>query len=101
MKSPLARIRRQARKLRRAAQYDRHAFWRKQPIRPGTVLYESFSGNGALCNPEAIFRGLIADPEFAAMFRHYKEIRRGPGLDLYDLAVPMEAPEKVSCRRGV
>ncbi|MGA0566490.1 CDP-glycerol glycerophosphotransferase family protein [Rathayibacter sp. KR2-224] len=69
MKSPLARIRRQARKLRRAAQYDRHAFWRKQPIRPGTVLYESFSGNGALCNPEAIFRGLIADPEFAD-FRH-------------------------------
>jgi CDP-glycerol glycerophosphotransferase (TagB/SpsB family)/glycosyltransferase involved in cell wall biosynthesis len=46
-------------------QYDRHAFWRTQPIRPGTVLYESFSGNGALCNPEAIFRGLIADPEFA------------------------------------
>lgn len=69
MKSPFARIRRQARKLRRAAQYDRHAFWRRQPIRPGTVLYESFSGNGALCNPEAIFRGLISDPEFAG-FEH-------------------------------
>ena len=65
VKSPLARIRRQARKLKRAAEYDRHAYWRKQPVRPGTVLYESFSGNGALCNPEAIFRGLIADPEFA------------------------------------
>ncbi|WP_460521317.1 CDP-glycerol glycerophosphotransferase family protein [Humibacter antri] len=69
MKSPLARIRRQARKLKRAAQYDRHAYWRKQPVRPATVLYESFSGNGALCNPEAIFRGLIADPEFAG-FEH-------------------------------
>ena len=69
VKSPLARIRRQARKLKRAAEYDRHAYWRKQPVRPGTVLYESFSGNGALCNPEAIFRGLIADPEFAG-FEH-------------------------------
>ncbi|MHA7986185.1 CDP-glycerol glycerophosphotransferase family protein [Rathayibacter sp. CAU 1779] len=69
MKSPIARIRRQARKVRRAAQYDWHAFWRKQPIRLGTVVYESFAGNGALCNPEAIFRGLVANPEFAE-FEH-------------------------------
>jgi CDP-glycerol glycerophosphotransferase len=28
-------------------------------------MYESFAGNGMLCNPEAIFRALLADPEFA------------------------------------
>lgn len=41
------------------------AWARSRPIRPRTVLYESFAGNGALCNPEAIFRGLLGDPEFA------------------------------------
>ncbi|WP_243063981.1 glycosyltransferase [Humibacter sp. RRB41] len=67
MKSPVVRIRRQLKRVRRAAQFDRHAFWRGRPIREGTVLYESFSGNGALCNPEAIFRGLLADPDFATL----------------------------------
>ncbi|OAH51343.1 glycosyltransferase [Microbacterium oleivorans] len=41
------------------------AWSRSRPIRHRTVLYESFAGNGALCNPEAIFRALLADPEFA------------------------------------
>ncbi len=36
---------------------------------PGTVLYESFAGNGALDNPEALFRRLLDDPEFARL-RH-------------------------------
>ncbi|GAB3390804.1 glycosyltransferase [Humibacter soli] len=69
MKSPVVRIRRQLTRARRAAQFDHHAYWRKRPVRQGSVLYESFSGNGALCNPEAIFRGLLADPEFAE-FEH-------------------------------
>lgn len=33
-------------------------------VRPRAVLYESFAGNGALCNPEALFRGLLLDREF-------------------------------------
>jgi len=41
------------------------AWARSRPIRHRTVVYESFAGNGALCNPEAIFRSLLADPEFA------------------------------------
>lgn len=41
------------------------AWARSLPIRRRTVVYESFAGNGALCNPEAIFRALLADPEFA------------------------------------
>ncbi len=44
-----------------------HAHWRNQPIEPGTVLYESFSGNGMLCNPEAIFRELLATPDLAGL----------------------------------
>lgn len=38
------------------------AFVRTLPIKQDTVFYESFSGSGMLCNPEAIFRGLLADP---------------------------------------
>lgn len=41
------------------------AIARRLPVRPRVVLYESFAGNGALCNPEAIFRALLADPEFS------------------------------------
>jgi CDP-glycerol glycerophosphotransferase len=36
-------------------------------VRPGTVLYESFAGNGALCNPEAIFRELLRSADFAGL----------------------------------
>ncbi|MBD8021298.1 glycosyltransferase [Brevibacterium gallinarum] len=31
-----------------------------QPVDPQLVLWESFGGNGALCNPEALFRHVIA-----------------------------------------
>lgn len=41
----------------------RYAHWRTQPIRSGAVLYEAFSGNGVLDNPEAIFRHLLAQPD--------------------------------------
>lgn len=58
----LVRISLRARQL---ADQELYAFWRSRPIRPAVVLYESFSGNGMLCNPEAIFRGLLNDPEFA------------------------------------
>ncbi|MEO6999494.1 MAG: CDP-glycerol glycerophosphotransferase family protein, partial [Terracoccus sp.] len=39
------------------------AWVRSLPIDPEVVLYESFAGNGMLCNPEAIFRELYADPQ--------------------------------------
>lgn len=35
------------------------------PVKTRTVLWESFSGNGALCNPEALFRHVLDDPRFA------------------------------------
>ncbi|WP_308466809.1 glycosyltransferase [Rathayibacter soli] len=78
------RVRRLGRRGRRAFQFDHHAYWRAQPIRLGTVLYESFSGNGMLCNPEAIFRELMRQPDFASLqhiwalsdFRQYRETVR-------------------------
>ncbi len=45
------------------------AVWRRLPVRPRTVLYESFAGNGAVCNPEAIFRELLLAPDMADL-RH-------------------------------
>jgi CDP-glycerol glycerophosphotransferase len=54
-----------SRRLIRAARFEVYAFWRRQPIRQNTVLYESFAGNGMLCNPEAIFRALLADDKFS------------------------------------
>ena len=58
---------RTARKLVRKARKTAPLEWRAQvrqlPIDPSLVVYESFAGNGMLCNPEAIFRALLADPE--------------------------------------
>jgi CDP-glycerol glycerophosphotransferase len=47
----------------------RYARWRTQPVQPRTVLYEAFSGNGVLDNPEAIFRYLLTQPDMADL-RH-------------------------------
>lgn len=69
LRSVLRRWLRWPRRLGRALQEERRALARTRPILPGTILYESFGGNGALDNPEAIFRALIADPAFAGL-RH-------------------------------
>ena len=50
-------------RLKRAARAEYHSLWRSRPVRSDTVLYESFAGNGMLCNPEAIFRTLLAAPD--------------------------------------
>ncbi|HYO40525.1 MAG TPA: glycosyltransferase [Nocardioidaceae bacterium] len=47
----------------------RYARWRTSPVRPRTVLYEAFSGNGVLDNPEAIFRYLLTQSDLADL-RH-------------------------------
>lgn len=41
----------------------RYSRWRSRPLELNTVLYESFGGNGALDNPEAIFRYLLGAPD--------------------------------------
>ena len=50
--------------LRRAAVSEAVAGFRRLPVDPGLVLYESFAGNGMLCNPEAVYRALRADRRF-------------------------------------
>ena len=66
----LSRLKRLPSRVKRAARFEIHAHWRRQPIVRGSVLYESFSGNGMLCNPEAIFRELLAAPDFGAPHPH-------------------------------
>lgn len=60
-----SRVRESWWKVPRARRLEVYAFWRSRPIDPNQVLYESFGGNGALCNTETIFRGLRADAQFA------------------------------------
>lgn len=55
----LARMKRLTRRIARALTAELQAVGRRGRVRPGTVIYESFAGNGALCNPEAIFRELL------------------------------------------
>jgi len=61
----LSRLKRLPSRVKRAARYEIHAHWRRQPIVTGSVFYESFSGNGMLDNPEAIFRELLASPDLS------------------------------------
>ncbi|MBM6621185.1 CDP-glycerol glycerophosphotransferase family protein [Micrococcaceae bacterium RIT802] len=56
-----------AERARKAVRAEIHSAAMTQPLRRGTVLYESFSGNGMLCNPEALFHRLLELPEFASM----------------------------------
>lgn len=51
--------------MQAATSAEHQAFWHRRPVAQRSVLYESFAGNGALCNPEAIFRSLLAAPDFA------------------------------------
>ena len=62
----------------RLLELERRGAARARPVVPGTVFYESFAGNGALDNPEAIFRQLLRDPEFAGL-RHVWSLDRASG----------------------
>jgi CDP-glycerol glycerophosphotransferase (TagB/SpsB family)/glycosyltransferase involved in cell wall biosynthesis len=54
---------RSARRIARAAASEWSAFWQRRPVEQFVVLYESFGGNGANCNPEALYRALLAAPD--------------------------------------
>lgn len=57
------RILRLVRRATRALRAEARAWVSRGPVIAGSVLYESFAGNGALCNPEAIFRELRSTPD--------------------------------------
>lgn len=69
MKLTILRLVQAARQVRAAARSELRSNVQRGSVRVGTVLYESFAGNGALCNPEAIFRELLSSPRFAGL-RH-------------------------------
>ncbi|MDN4595573.1 glycosyltransferase [Leifsonia virtsii] len=79
----LSRLKRLPSRAKRAARYEIHAHWRRQPIVQGSVFYESFSGNGMLDNPEAVFRELLAAPDL----KHLTHIWALSDLRLYRAAV--------------
>jgi CDP-glycerol glycerophosphotransferase (TagB/SpsB family)/glycosyltransferase involved in cell wall biosynthesis len=60
---PARTVRRLVRKIGRAGPHELRVAFRSRPVDPDLVVYESFAGNGMLCNPEAIFRALLGDPE--------------------------------------
>ncbi|WP_413602760.1 CDP-glycerol glycerophosphotransferase family protein [Curtobacterium sp. Curtsp57] len=45
-------------RILRAVRSEWYAFWRRRPVRSDVVVFESFGGSGATCNPEAIFRAV-------------------------------------------
>lgn len=51
-------------------QYERRLRAQHAPIEPSTVVYESYAGNGMVCNPEAIFRAALA----AADLQHLRHV---------------------------
>src|SRR5215210_554539 len=75
-RSKLERI---ARRLYKAARSERTALPRYAPIIKNQVLYESFSGNGMLDSPEAIFQELRNAPDM----RHLSHVWALNDLDAY------------------
>lgn len=52
-------------KVKRLIKNEIRTFWQNYPIQNNTVLFESFSGNGMLCHPEALFRRMLDRTEFS------------------------------------
>ena len=73
------RLRKLAGRAKLAAQFERIAHARRAGIDENAVFYESFSGNGMLCNPEAIFRALHAAEDMG----HLRHIWALSDLDEY------------------
>jgi CDP-glycerol glycerophosphotransferase len=69
MKRIFRRVPQLLRKVGGAVRAELQAFARRGRLRRGVVLYESFAGNGVLCNPEAIFRDVLQSSDLAEI-RH-------------------------------
>lgn len=52
-------------RIKRLAKKELQHHWHNMPIESDTILYESYSGNGMLCQPEALFRQILNDESFA------------------------------------
>jgi hypothetical protein len=68
---------------------------------PPRAIISRPSPDGSDRNAFDILPFFLNDPAFAAMFKHYRSIWRGPGLDVYQLSTPLPRPAPAACRRGV
>ncbi|WP_347351693.1 glycosyltransferase [Intrasporangium sp.] len=64
-RSQVRGVKRLFRKVGKTLPIEWRAYVHDLPVDPDLVLFESFSGSGALCNPEALFRAMVADPEYS------------------------------------
>jgi len=69
MKRIFRRLMKLLRQVGVACRAELQAFARRGRLRQGTVLYESFAGNGVVCNPEAIFREILRSSDLSEL-RH-------------------------------
>ena len=76
---PTLKMRSWVKRTKTAVKFQRVARSRRAAIDKNAVFYESFAGNGMLCNPEALFRALLDQPEFG----HLKHIWSLNDLDAY------------------
>ncbi len=56
-----------AKRAKLAVKYEQLAWARRAPLNEKAVFYESFAGNGMLCNPEAIFRALLRSDDLGEL----------------------------------
>ncbi|MGN6751713.1 MAG: CDP-glycerol glycerophosphotransferase family protein, partial [Intrasporangium sp.] len=59
----MKRFRKAKRLVQTARLQNSKAAAHRRPIKPNTVLYETYSGNGVTCHPEAIFQQLLREPD--------------------------------------
>ncbi|WP_195181339.1 glycosyltransferase [Glutamicibacter sp. FBE19] len=54
-----------SRRIKNLSKREVQSYWRSLPVQDKTVLFESYSGNGMLCHPEAIFRYMVQNPKYS------------------------------------
>lgn len=52
-------------RIKRLAKAELRHHWQNAPIQQNTIMYESYSGNGMLCQPEALFRRILNNESFS------------------------------------
>lgn len=68
---------------------------------PRRIVVARPSPNGPTKGDFDILPFFLKDPDFAAMFGHYRPVARGETLELYDLSIPFADRPAPLCRRGV
>lgn len=69
-------------RIKRLVKSELSNIWLNSPIKSKTIFYESYSGNGMLCHPEALFRHFLDHPDMENFthiwvlndFERYKQV---------------------------